>query len=149
MSVCYGLWNPPTASLPNCISAPRVASWRKTQRFNLIQGHVRSFLLVSLNWQPGRASSLRRRGRCEKNISNTIRRLLRDLLPLVFLHRKKVKKTHCFIQFSLRTMIWVTIAILDAMNDIQWWNFSQSRKKIIYCPKLNSGKAALSCKYGG
>ncbi len=27
--VCYGLWNPPTASLPNCISAPRVASWRK------------------------------------------------------------------------------------------------------------------------
>ncbi len=32
MSVCYGLWNPPTASLPNCISAPRVASWRKTQR---------------------------------------------------------------------------------------------------------------------
>ncbi len=32
--VCYGLWNPPTASLPNCISAPRVASWRKTQHIS-------------------------------------------------------------------------------------------------------------------
>ncbi len=32
MSVCYGLWNPSTASLPNCISAPWVASCRKTQR---------------------------------------------------------------------------------------------------------------------
>ncbi len=32
--VCYGLWNPPTASLPNCISAPRVASWRKTPRIS-------------------------------------------------------------------------------------------------------------------
>ncbi len=60
--VCYGLWNPPAASLPNCISAPRVASWWKTQLFNFIHHHVRSFLLVSLIWQPALASSLRRRG---------------------------------------------------------------------------------------
>ncbi len=26
----FGLWNPPTSSLPNCISAPLVASCRKT-----------------------------------------------------------------------------------------------------------------------
>ncbi len=44
----------------------------------------------------------------------------------------------------------VTIAILDAAwmtynGDI----FHNHDKKIKYCPKLNSGKAALSCKYGG
>ncbi len=30
----FGLWNPPTASLPNCISAPRVTSWRETPRIS-------------------------------------------------------------------------------------------------------------------
>ncbi len=30
VGLCFGLWNPPTASLPNCISAPRVTSWRET-----------------------------------------------------------------------------------------------------------------------
>ncbi len=43
MSVCYGLWNPPTASLTNCISAPRVASWWKRQR---ISCHSWSSVLV-------------------------------------------------------------------------------------------------------
>ncbi len=43
--VCYGLWNPPTASLPNCISAPRVASWPKTQRISF---HSSSCALVSV-----------------------------------------------------------------------------------------------------
>ncbi len=60
--VCYGLWNPPTASLPNCISAPGVASWGKHSVFHFIHCHVRSFLLVSLIWHPAHASSLRRRG---------------------------------------------------------------------------------------
>ncbi len=54
--VCFGLCNPPTASLPNCISAPRVASWRKTQRI--------SFIVMFT--QPACASSLRRRGRVKK-----------------------------------------------------------------------------------
>ncbi len=40
---CLCLWNPPTASLPNCISAPRVASWRKTQRISF---HSTSCALV-------------------------------------------------------------------------------------------------------
>ncbi len=48
------------------------------------------------------------------DIRFTIQRLLHDLLPLVFLRRKKGEKTYNFIQFSLRTMIRVTIAILDA-----------------------------------
>ncbi len=43
--VCYGLWNPPTASLPNCISARRVANWRKTQRISF---HSSSCALVSV-----------------------------------------------------------------------------------------------------
>ncbi len=68
----------------------------------------------------------------------TIRHLLRDLLPLVFLRRKKGEKNHYFIQFSLRTMIWVTVAILDAAwirynGDI----FHNHNKKLKYCPKLN------------
>ncbi len=36
--LCFGLCNPPTASLPNCISAPRDASWQKTQRFHFSHG---------------------------------------------------------------------------------------------------------------
>ncbi len=43
-----------------------------------------------------------------------IRLFIRDLLPLVFLHQKEKVKKHYFIQFSLRPLIWVTIAILDA-----------------------------------
>ncbi len=34
VGLCFGLWNPPTASLPNCISAPRVVSWRETQHIS-------------------------------------------------------------------------------------------------------------------
>ncbi len=47
MSVCYGLWNPPTASLPNCISIPRVASWRKT---HFISFHSSSCALVPVGF---------------------------------------------------------------------------------------------------
>ncbi len=43
VSLCFGLWNPPTASLPNCISASRVASWRKTQH---ISCHSSSCVLI-------------------------------------------------------------------------------------------------------
>jgi len=54
VGLCFGLWNPPTASLPNCISAPRVASWRKTQSisFHSIHRQVRLFQFVSSIWQP-------------------------------------------------------------------------------------------------
>ncbi len=41
--LCFCLWNPPTASLPNCISARRVASWRETQRISF---HSSSCALV-------------------------------------------------------------------------------------------------------
>ncbi len=47
-------------------------------------------------------------------------RHLHDLLSLVFLHIEKVKKKHCIVQFSLRKMIWVTLAILDAA----WMTFN-------------------------
>ncbi len=59
--VCYGLWNPPTASLPNCISAPRVASWWKTQRISF---HSSSCALVPVGVVnlATCVSSLRRRG---------------------------------------------------------------------------------------
>ncbi len=50
--VCYGLWNPPTASLSNCISAPGLPVGGKRSIFNFIHRHVCSFLLVSLIWQP-------------------------------------------------------------------------------------------------
>ncbi len=43
MSVCFGLWNPPTAKLANCISAHQFASWWKTQR---ISCHSSSCALV-------------------------------------------------------------------------------------------------------
>ncbi len=59
--LCFGLCNPPTASLPNCISVPRVASWRKTQRISSQSWKLHLFLLVSSIWQPACASSLRRR----------------------------------------------------------------------------------------
>ncbi len=47
-------------------------------------------------------------------------------------------------------MIWVTIAILDAA----WMTYNADifhnlDKKIKYRRKVNHGKAALSCKYGG
>ncbi len=47
--VCYGLWNPPTASLPNCISAPRVASWRKTLRISFHSSSCASVPVGVLN----------------------------------------------------------------------------------------------------
>ncbi len=40
--------------------------------FNFIHRHVRSFLLVSLIWQPACASSQRRRGRVKKTVSNIL-----------------------------------------------------------------------------
>ncbi len=40
--------------------------------FNFIHRHVRSFLLVSLIWQPAYASCQRRRGWWKKNISNIL-----------------------------------------------------------------------------
>ncbi len=40
--------------------------------FNFIHRHVRSFLLVSLIWQPACASSQRRRGRVKKKVSNIL-----------------------------------------------------------------------------
>ncbi len=43
VGLCFGLWNPPTASLPNCASAPWVASWWKTQ---CISCHSSSCALV-------------------------------------------------------------------------------------------------------
>ncbi len=70
--VCYGLWNPSTASLPNCISAPGLPVGVKHSVFNLFHLHVRSFLLVSSIWQPVCASSLRRRGWVKKNVSNIL-----------------------------------------------------------------------------
>ncbi len=48
------------------------------------------------------------------DIRFTFRRLIRDLLPFGVLTPKKGEKTFCIIQFSVRTMIGVTIAILDA-----------------------------------
>ncbi len=38
--------------------------------FHFIHGHVRSFLLLLLIWQPACVSSLRRRGRVKKKVSN-------------------------------------------------------------------------------
>ncbi len=49
MSVCYCLWNPPTASLTNCISAPRVASWWKTQRISFHSSSCALVPVVVLN----------------------------------------------------------------------------------------------------
>ncbi len=57
--VCYGLWNPPTASV---FRHPGLPVGGKHSIFHFIHRHVRSFLLVSLIWHPARASSLRRRG---------------------------------------------------------------------------------------
>ncbi len=71
MSVCYGLWNPPTACLPNCILAPRVASWRKTQRISF---HSSSCALVPVGVVNLATclSSLRRRGRVKKTLSSIL-----------------------------------------------------------------------------
>ncbi len=52
VGLCFGLWNPPTASLLNCISAPGLPAGGKHSVFHVIPRHVRSFLLVSLIWQP-------------------------------------------------------------------------------------------------
>ncbi len=66
--VCYGLWNPPTASLPNVFRHPGLPVGGKHSVFHFIHHHVCSFLLVSLIWQPARASSLRRRGWWKKKL---------------------------------------------------------------------------------
>ncbi len=54
--LCFGLCNPPTASLPNCISAPRVVSCWKTQRISFqswkLPNERGQFLLESSIWQP-------------------------------------------------------------------------------------------------
>ncbi len=61
--VCYGLWNPPTASLPNCISAPRVASWRKIQRISFNSSSCALVPVVVINLATCLcASKLKRRG---------------------------------------------------------------------------------------
>ncbi len=69
--LCFGLFNPPTASLPNCISnCIQVASWQKTQRISFqswkLPRKVRAFLWCH---QSGnlRVGQVRRRGRVKKD----------------------------------------------------------------------------------
>ncbi len=51
--VCFGLCNLPTASLHNCISAPRVASWGKTQRISFHSSSCALNLCVHQVWGGG------------------------------------------------------------------------------------------------
>ncbi len=70
--VSYGLWNPPTASLPNCISAPRVASWRKTPRISF---HSSSCALVPVgvvNLATCAWVKSEEEGLVKKNVSNIL-----------------------------------------------------------------------------
>ncbi len=61
VGLCFGLWDPPTASLPIVFRHPGLPVGVKHDVFHFSHRHVHSFLLVSLIWQPVYASSLRRR----------------------------------------------------------------------------------------
>ncbi len=61
VGLCFGLWDPPTASLPIVFRHPRLPVGGKHGVFHFSHRHVHSFLLVSSIWQPVYASSLRRR----------------------------------------------------------------------------------------
>ncbi len=56
----------PLPVYPIVFRHPGLPVGRKHSVFNFIHRHVRSFLLVSLIWQPACVSSLRRRGRVKK-----------------------------------------------------------------------------------
>ncbi len=62
----------PLPVYPIVFRHPRLPVGGKHSTFNLIHRHLRSFLLVSLIWQPACASSLRRRGRVKKKLSNIL-----------------------------------------------------------------------------
>ncbi len=62
----------PLPVYPIVFQHPRLPVGGKHSVFHVIHRHVRSFLLVSLIWQPACASSLRRRGRVRKTLSNIL-----------------------------------------------------------------------------
>ncbi len=70
--VCYGCETCPLPVYPIVFQHTGLPVGGKHSVFNFIHRHMRSFLLVSLNWQPACASSLRRRGRVKKTIFSNI-----------------------------------------------------------------------------
>ncbi len=67
MSVFMVCETRPLPVYPIVFRHPGLPVGGKRRVFHVIHRHVRPFLLVSLIWQPARASSLRRGGAGEKN----------------------------------------------------------------------------------
>ncbi len=73
VGLCLVCETRPLPVYPIVFRHPGLPVGGKYSVFHVIHRHVRSFLLVSLIWQPACASSLRRRGQVKKkNLSNIL-----------------------------------------------------------------------------